>query len=74
MGEGCWVTLILAVGNSVTHSCTHSYTRDLLFQDVATMRYAAANRVVLACYLALTLTSKTLKKKKNPQKNNLISI
>lgn len=72
MGEGCWVTLILAVGNSVTHSCTHSYTRDLLFQDVATMRYAAANRTVLACYLALTLTSKTLKK--NPQKNNLISI
>lgn len=72
MGEGCWVTLILAVGNSVTHSCTHSYTRDLLFQDVATMRYAAANRAVLACYLALTLTSKTLKK--NPQKNNLISI
>lgn len=72
MGEGCWVTLILAVGNSVTHSCTHSYTRDLLFQNVATMRYAAANRAVLACYLALTLTSKTLKK--NPQKNNLISI
>lgn len=72
MGEGCWVTLILAVGNSVTHSCTHSYTRDLLFQDVATMRYAAANRTVLACYLALTLTSKTLKK--TPQKNNLISI
>lgn len=72
MGEGCWVTLILAVGNSVTHSCTHSYTRDLLFQDVATMRYAAANRTVLACYLALTLTSKTLKK--SPQKNNLISI
>lgn len=72
MGEGCWVTLILAVGNSVTHSCTHSYTRDLLFQDVATMRYAAANRAVLACYLALTLTSKTLKK--TPQKNNLISI
>lgn len=62
MGEGCWVTLILAVGNSVTHSCTHSYTRDLLFQNVVTMRYAAANRAVLACYLALTLTSKTLKR------------